>query len=443
MARGDETSTDSWSATVRTGTRAVALVGYLAILLFAGAFGVWAATAPLAGAAIVSGVIAAAGQNQVVQHLEGGIIRDIHVREGDRVSDGDPLFTMDATRASASLNTATKQWINLRARKARLEAQRDGADAVGFDDTLVERAAENGLSHVLQEQREEFAARLARFNSEIVILNQRVAAGREAIIGFASQKTALEDQLAVVDDETERKKTLLGQGLTNRSEYTALLRSQADLVGQIGSIASQMEQTRTQIAEAREQLVRQQSQRVEQSLAELNEVSAEIGNVEEQLAAARDVLDRIVVRAPSDGLVIRIEQNTPGSVVGPGEELAQLLPTSSELIVEARLSPADVDIVRPGQQADLRFVALNMRTTPQVPGSVTFVSPDRLVDPANNQPYFVARLRITADLPPEVDRDKIYPGMPVEALISTGERTFFEYLAKPLTDSFNRAFREQ
>jgi len=443
MAQNIRKNAKSWSVSVRTGTRTVALVGYLAILLFAGAFGVWAATAPLAGAAIVSGVIAAAGQNQVVQHLEGGIIRDIHIREGDRVSIGDPLFTMDATRARTSLNTATKQWISLRARKARLEAQRDGASDVVYGEDLAALAAENGLAHVLDEQRAEFAARLARVSSEIVILNQRVAAGEEAIVGFGSQKRALEDQLAVVDEEADRKEMLLGQGLTNRSEYTALLRSQADLIGQIGSIVSQMEQSRTGIAEAREQLVRQQTQRVEQSLAELNEVSAEIGRVEEQLAAARDVLDRIVVRAPSDGVIIHINQNTPGSVVGPGGELAQLLPTSSELIVEARLSPADIDIVRPGLDAQLRFIALNMRTTPQVPGTVSFISPDRLVDPANGQPYFVARLRITDDLPPEVDRGQIYPGMPVEALISTGERTFFEYLTKPLMDSFYRAFREQ
>ena len=432
-----------WTATVKTGTRGVALVGYLAIILFAGVFGVWAATAPLSGAAIVYGVIAAAGQNQIVQHLEGGIIRQIHVHEGDRVMAGDPLFTMDATRARASLNTLTKQWINLRARKARLEAQRDGADVVAFDDELIALAGENGLAEVLEEQRAEFAARQARFNSESVILHQRVAAGGEAIVGFQSQKKALEEQLAVVDEETERKKMLLGQGLTNRSEYTALLRAQAELVGQIGSITAQMEQTRTQIVEAREQLVRQQTQLVEQSLTELNDANAKIGEVEEQLAAARDVLDRVVVRAPSDGVIISIKQNTPGSVVRPGEELAQLLPTSSELIVEAHLRPTDIDIVRRGQDAELRFVALNRRTTPQVPGTVTFVSPDRLVDPVNGQPYFVARLRITDDLPPEIDRSEIYPGMPVEALISTGERTFLEYLTKPLADSFTRAFREE
>ncbi|MCI5077134.1 HlyD family type I secretion periplasmic adaptor subunit [Oricola sp.] len=432
-----------WAGAVRTGTAGVALLGYASIALFVGVFGVWAATAPLGGAAIVSGVIAAAGQNQVVQHLEGGIIQSIHVHEGDRVSAGDPLFTMDDTRARATLNTRTKQWINLSARKARLQAQRDDAADVTFAPDLQALAEENGLGHVLEEQRAEFLARLARFKSEVVILNQRVAAGQDAIAGFESQKRALEEQLAVVSEETERKEKLLDQGLTNRSEYTALLRSQADLIGQIGAIAAQLEQTRTQIAEAKEQLVRQDTQRVEQSLTELNDVTAQIGETEELLSAARDVLTRIVIRAPSDGLIVRINQNTPGSVVGPGEAMAQLLPTSSELIVEAQLSPGDVDIVRPGQDADLRFVALNMRTTPQVPGSVTYVSPDRLIDPKSGQPFFIARLRITDELPPDVDRDQIYPGMPVEALISTGERTFFEYLAKPLTDSFNRAFREQ
>ncbi|WP_223476839.1 HlyD family type I secretion periplasmic adaptor subunit [Oricola indica] len=438
-----ETNNAAWAAAVRTGTSKIALVGYMALILFIGVFGVWAATAPLTGAAIVVGVIGAAGQNQVVQHLEGGIISKIHVHEGDQVSAGDPLFTMDGTRAQASLNTRTKHWVNLVARKARLEAQRDSAEEVTFDAKLVDVARANGLDHVLEEQRDEFRARLVRFESEVVILNQRVAAGEEAIVGFKAQKKALEDQLAVVSDETERKEKLLDQGLTNRSEYTALLRSQADLIGQIGAITSQMEQTRSRTAEAREQLVRQKSQRVEQSLTELNDVSASIGEIEEQLSAAEDVLARVVVRAPSDGLIIRINQNTPGNVVGPGEELARLLPTSNELIVEAQLSPADVDIVRPGQQAELRFVALNMRTTPQVPGTVTYVSPDRLVDPKNGQPYFIARLRITDDLPSEVDRSQIYPGMPVEAMISSGDRTFFEYLLRPLTDSFSRAFREQ
>lgn len=431
-----------WTSSVKTGTRKIALLGYLAVAVFIGGFGIWAATVPLAGAAIVSGIVAAAGNNQIVQHLEGGILQEVHVHEGERVTAGEPLFTMDPTRAQSSLNALTKQWIGLRARKERLEAQRDGKAALEFDSELVALAEKHGLDHVLEEQRDEFAARLARYNSEIVILKQRVGAGTEGISGYDSQKKALEEQLAVVSEETRRKETLLDQGLVNRSEYTALLRAQAELVGQIGSIASQIEQTKSQIVEAREQLVRQETQRVEQSLSDLSDVSAKMGNLEEQMNAAQDVLDRTEVRAPSDGVVIRIFQNTPGSVIQPAGELAQLLPTNSELIVEGRIRPTDIDIVRPGQKAELRFVALNSRSTPQVSGTVSYISPDRLVDAASGQSYYVARLRITDDLPPEINREQIYPGMPVEAMISTGDRTFLEYLAKPLTDSFTRAFRE-
>ncbi len=431
-----------WASSVKTGTRKIALLGYVAVALFFGGFGIWAATVPLAGAAIVSGIVAAAGNNQVVQHLEGGILREVHVREGERVSAGEPLFTMDSTRAESSLNALIKQWVGLRARKERLEAQRDGMSSISFDSELVATAAKHGLDHVLGEQRDEFAARLARDKSEVVILNQRLAAGTEGITGFESQKKALEEQLAVVSGEAKRKENLLGKGLVNRSEYTALLRAQAELVGQIGSIASQIEQTKSQIVEAREQLVRQETERVEKALSELSDVSAKLGDLEEKMNAAQDILDRTVVKSPSDGVVIRIFQNTPGSVIQAGGELAQLLPTNSELIVEGRIRPTDIDIVRPGQKVELRFTALNSRSTPQVSGTVSYISPDRLVDKASGQSYYVARMRITDDLPPEINRQQIYPGMPVEAMISTGDRTFLEYLAKPLTDSFTRAFRE-
>lgn len=430
-------------ATVNTGTRSIALVGYLALAVFVGGFGVWAATAPLSGAAIVSGVVAAAGKNQLVQHLEGGILREVLVHEGDRVAAGEPLFVFDDTRARASLNALTKQWVGLRARKARLEAQRDDATDVSFDADLVAAAGDAGLQDLLEEQRNEFKARVALTSSETTMLGQRVEAGEEAIIGLEARRKALEDQLAVVSDEAQRKNRLLDQGLTNRSEYTALLRAQAELVGQIGAIASQIEQTRTQVEGSREQLVYKRSERVEQALTELNDISARAAEIEEKLKASRDVIDRLVVRAPFDGLVVSIARTTPGSVIAPGGELAVLLPTSSELIVEARVRPADIDVVRPGQSAELRFPALNARRTPEVAGTVTFVSPDRLVDTDNRQSYYVARLRMTGDLPPQLDRAQIYPGMPVEAFVATGRRTFFEYLARPLLDSFNRAFREQ
>ncbi len=431
-----------WTKAVRTGTRGIGVVGYLSIILLAGAFGVWAATAPISGAAIVQGFVAASGQNQVVQHLEGGIVSKILVREGERVSAGTPMFEMDSTRARATLNTLKKQWISLKARHARLAARRDGKQDIDFDPQLTETAKDSGLSDILDEQRNEFLARLSRHKSERIILRQRVDAAEDAIKGLESQKKALDEQLAVVSEEAGRKKELLDKGLTNRSEYTLLLRSQADLVGQLGSISAQMAQTNSRIIEAREELIRQDTSRIEDAMRELNDVAVNLGEVDENLNAAQDVLDRAIVRAPTDGLIIRVTKTTPGSVVQPGEDLSYILPTSSELIIEARLNPTDIDLVRPGQPARLRFIALNARKTPEVAGTVTYISPDRLVD-QDKKPFYAARIQITGDLPAEVERYQIYPGMPVEAMISTTERTFFEYLIQPLSDSLAHAFREQ
>lgn len=434
---------NNWTASVRTGTRRAALVGYFSIALFGGTFVTWASSAPLARAAVAQGVVAAEGQHQTVQHLEGGILRAVHVKEGERVTTGEVLFDMDTTRARAQLNALIKQWIGLKARAARLAAQRDLSDGIEFAPDLLRTANRLDLSELLKVQEREFDARLSRFRSEAVILSRRVKSGKEAISGLQSQKQALEQQLKVVREETSRKKGLLDRGLTDRSEYTLLLRSEADLVGQIGAIVSHIAQSRTAVSEAQEQLVRQQTVRLQDALNELNEVTAEAARTEEQIAAARDVLDRLVVRSPADGLVISISQNTPGSVVPPGGQLAEILPTSSDLIIEARLEPGDIDAVRPGQEARLRFLALNARHTPLVDGKVTYVSADRLVDQATREPYYLVRLSITDRLPEEVDGAMIYPGMPVEAMISTSTRTFFEYLVRPLEDSFSRAFREE
>ncbi|HMQ58739.1 MAG TPA: HlyD family type I secretion periplasmic adaptor subunit, partial [Rhizobiaceae bacterium] len=429
-----------WKKDVRTGTGPVALFGYASIALFVGAFGVWAATAPLGGAAIAPGVVAAAGNNQLVQHLEGGIVRKIHVREGDRVRAGDPLFTLDRTLPEANLNRLLKQQVSLLAQAARLEAERDSLRIVAISEVLAQLSGREGAQVIVDEQIGEFRTRLSRHESEIVILNQRVAALQEAMLGYDAQMEAVTRQLAVVQEEEKRKEELLRKGLTNRSEYTLLLRSEAELLGQIGTTRSQIASAKTQMVEAREQLVRLKTQRVEAAVTQLNEVRTNIADIEEQIGAARAVLDRIVVRAPSDGIVVRLAKNTPQSVVAPGEGLLELLPTTSELIIEARMNPADIDVVTVGQSARLRFSALNQRITPEVDGTVSYISADRLVDQQTQQPYYTARLKITEDLPPQISADQIYPGMPVEAFITTSERTFLEYLVKPIEDSFSRAF---
>lgn len=430
-----------WGETVRTRSASITTVGLLASVVFLGGFGAWAGLVPLSGATVAHGFISASGRNVQIQHLEGGIIDRIEVGEGDVVKAGQPLFLFDSTEASALRNRLFNQLFALQARAARLQAQR--ADrALVFPRALRERASDPLLKSVLDEQKTEFDTKLEGYRREQAMLSQQIAALGQELNGTIEQKAASEQQLAVVGDELARRKLLLDKGLANRRDYSDFLISQAQLSGQIAQLSAAILSSTTKIAEKNEQVARMASQRVEDAAAELNDVRTKISDIEEQLAAAEEVLQRAVVRSPSTGVVVKLNYNAPGSVVTSGQSLAEILPTSEDLIVEARLAPQDIDSVHVNQAASLRFTALN-RLTPTVDAAVTYVSPDRLLDPRTDQPYYTARLRITDSLPASIDRSQIYPGMPVETYIRTGDRTFLEYLLKPLEDSFSRAFRER
>jgi HlyD family secretion protein len=240
----------------------------------------------------------------------------------------------------------------------------------------------------------------------------------------------------------DRKKKLLAKGLTPRSTYNALVREEADSSGRMGALTASIAQRRSSLLELEKEELRLTAARREEAAGEFNATSIQIPDVEERLRASEDILARSDVRSPVDGIVVKLAKNTVGSTARPGETLVEILPTNSGLIIESKILPQDIDVVRPGQTASVRFVALNTRTTPDVEANVTYVSADRLVDQQTQQPYYVARLTLSEDLPPPLTREQLYPGMPVETFISTGDRTFFEYLVKPLADSFNRAFRE-
>lgn len=298
------------------------------------------------------------------------------------------------------------------------------------------------MIEIVDEENKEFQARLARFRSEQLILGQRLNQLADTERGLRDQKAAIEKQATVVRDELARKQTLLEKGLINRSDYTELLRIDADLLGQAAAISSEKATTASQTAEAYEQVERLRTQRVEEAVTKMTEAKASLRDVEEQLTAAIEVLNRTIIRAPADGIVVTSAYNMVGNVIGPGEKIMEILPTVSRPLVEARLKPTDIDIVRQGQPARLRFSALNARLTPEVDAVVQQVSADRLIDQATQQPYYRALLEITDDLPVSVPAEQLHPGMPVEAFISTGDRTFFDYLLKPFIDSTRHAFVE-
>lgn len=435
-------SAASWMARVPVRVGGIAAVGYATLLLTGGGFGVWAATAPLAGATIAPGVIAASGQNVLVQHHTGGILEKINFREGDKVAAGDALFEIDATVARAQLNRLIRQYVAQKAKAVRLTAERDGETKVEMPADFERFGPNFDQEEVFRQQGLEFKARLDRHRAELEILNQRVLSLRESIIGLRAQKKALAEQIDIVRSEAQRKSNLLDQGLASRSEYTELLRAAAALVGQSGSIEAQIASSTTQLTEAAQQIERLKTGRVEEAVGELNTVQTALSDLLEQISAAQVEVERTVVRAPVTGVVVRSVYNTPNAVIRPGEVVMEILPTSRDLIVEAKVRTQDIDKLRLGQPASLLLSALNQRTTPRVAGQVYYISADRLVDERTSMPYYTVRMKIE-ELPPEVSRDQIYPGMPVESFIETEERTFLSYVARPIMDSFQHAFREE
>jgi HlyD family type I secretion membrane fusion protein len=427
----------------RTDFRRTALAGYAAVALFIGGFGTWAASAPLAGAVVTQGTIAATGGNILIQHREGGIIDQLLVHEGDRVRRGQDLVLLDRTAAEADLNRLTRQSMALTASAARLEAERDGLATLAPVADAPPARFQQDFRTLLLEQQKEFDARLARFRSEQSILAQRVAMQRESVKGLTAQKLAIDEQTEIVKKELAIKASLLDRGLTNRSEYSQLLRSQADLVGQAGAMEANLAATNTQIVEAEAQAERATTQRVEEALTKLDDVRTNLADISEQMRAAEAVLKRTTITAPADGIVVSSIYNSKGSVIAPGEKIMEILPTALGLTVDAKLKPQDIDAVRVGQKAKLRLSALNARLTPEVDATVAEISADRLLDETTHQSYFRARLKIAEPLPPDVKPGQLYPGTPVEAFIGTGDRTFLDYLARPMLDSFARAFTER
>jgi HlyD family type I secretion membrane fusion protein len=432
-----------WRDAVPTSIRQPSAIGLATMAVFISVFGVWAVTAPISGAVVASGVFQAGGQNKVIDHLEGGIVASIPVTEGQAVEAGQILLAMDSTRTAAERNRVNMALIASMAQLSRAEAERDGLQELTFGQKLVAIAGGSGLIDDLKEQQKEFRNRLERHAAEIAAIGERIGATEEEISGLEIQKNSELEKLAVIREEMNDKLTLVKKGLTQRAEYNLLRRAEADSQGTAGSIVASLGERRSTIAELRQQLIGLEAKRREAASAEANELVARIGDLKEQLRSQEDILARSIIRAPDSGIIVKLAKNTVGGVVRPGEMVVELLPTGRDLQIEARLPPQDIDLVKIGQAASLRLLAFNMRTTPEVAGEVTYVAADRFVDPVTNEPYFSARLKLSEGLPDGVSLKDIQPGMPVDALIRTDERTFLQYLVRPIQDSFARAFREE
>jgi len=420
------------------------IIAGVAILLIAVVgFGIWAATAPIGSAVVAQGTIIFEGKRKSVQHLEGGIVGEILAKDGDRVRLGDVLVRLDPTRAQANFAIVESQLNAALALESRLIAERDAAASVVFAPELDQRRGEPKISQLLTLQDRQFRDRRQSIENQVLILNSRVEQFRAEISGFDTQQKNKDVQIKLIEGELVGLKELNAKGWVPITRILALEREAARLRGDRGADVAGIARIQNSINEARLQVIQTRQKFDEDVLAQLRETQNQVADLSARLIAAQDSLTRIDIVAPETGVVQGSKVLTVGGVIMPGQELMQIVPFNDRLQVEAHIQPQDIESVVPGQISELRFTALNLRTTPSIDGTVTLVSADRVVDDRANIAYYVA----TVDVPPEqlarLTGHRLQAGMPVDVLIKTGERTFFQYLVNPLTDTIARSFRER
>ncbi len=419
------------------------LAGLLVIAVMFGGVGTWAALAPLKSAVIAPGVVTVFSKRKTLQHLEGGIVSEILVRDGDYVERGQLLLRLEDTRARANLAIIEGQLNVFRAREARLEAERDGAETISIPAALTDRQGNPKISDSLRGETELFAARKAALDGEIEILTQRAEQLKEQISGLEAQRRAEGKQLKFIAEEVKGLRQLYEKGYAPKTRILALQREAERLTGSRGEHVAEIARTKTAIGETELQKIQVAKAFREEVVAELREVEVRIFDLEERHVAAADELKRVELRAPQAGSVVGLDVHTVGGVISPGQPILDIVPREDELVIEGRVAPQDIDKVTPGQAAAVRLSAFDLLTTPELTGVVFTASADRLSDPMTGESYYLVGVRITEQELDKLGDLTLLPGMPAEVFIATGERTALSYLIKPLTDGLQRAFRDE
>ena len=432
----------TWYQDVPRSGRKPVLMGFALLAVGVAGFGAWAATAPIEGAIVAPGVFVATSQNKIIQHLEGGIIKEILVREGDRVAKGQTLIRLDETQPKAELRRLMLRQVLLRATAARLAAEAEEKDQLVFPEDIL--ASDNpDVKIILETQQLIFSTRKQKIIKELAVHEQSIASYQERIRGEQARLESSRTQLALIEEELAGKKRLFDQGLVRKPEYFALQRAFATVKGEIGRATAEIADNEERIRGVQEQIERVKKIAVQSALEELHGISGELRDIRERIIAAETVLSRIEVKAPVHGIVVKLNYHTPGGVVKPGNDILALLPLDDELVIEARVRPQDIDDLVSGQDATVRLTALSQRVTPMIPGKVIYVSADALPnEKGQGDNVYITRVKLDAAAAAAVENFVPTPGMPAEVYIRTGERTFFQYLMQPIIDTMTRAFRE-
>ena len=428
---------------LETSDRKPRTIGLIILLVSFGIFGTWAALAPLESAAIAPGVVTVKGNRKTVQHLEGGIVKEILVSDGEKVDEGQPLLILDKTQFGAELGVLRGQYFTELARENRLVAEREDNPSVEFSRDL--KVGDARAEEAMENQIQIFEARKSARDGEQEVLEQRISQLESQIEGLDALVATKQELIASFEEEIADLTELLDEGFVEKTRVVELRRSLARTRGEIAEHQASIAQARMRIGETRLEILQLNKQFKTEVVNELAATQAEVFDLKERITAIEDRVERTVMRAPVSGTVLGLNAHTIGGVIQGGTPILDIVPENQELIIEARVKPGDIDSVEAGQTANIRFSAFSRRTTPMVEGKVTKVAADRLVDEQSGQAYYPTTVEVTKEgLQTETLAGlTIVPGMPADVLIKTGQRTLLQYLTQPARDAMALSLKEE
>jgi HlyD family secretion protein len=426
-----------------TSIRNLNLAGFAVIGVMVGGIGGWAATSQLAGAVIAPGSIVVESNVKKVQHPTGGIVGRILVREGSEVVPGQIVMRLDDTVTKSTLGVVRSQLDELTARQARLVAERDGEQAIDFPDELADRRTDPGVRTAIAGEEKLFESRRGTRNGQKAQFRERKSQTDEEIAGLTAQRAGKDLEARFITEELSGVAELFKKNLIPISRFMQLQREQARTEGERGQLAAEIARAKVKISETELQILQIDQDFRTEVLKDLRETQGKIAELKERVTAAEDQLKRVDIRAPQAGLVHQLAVHTVGGVIANGETIMLIVPESDDLVIDARVTPQDIDQLAIGARTAVRIMAGNQRTTPNIAGIVTRISADLTKEQQTNQSYYSVRITLDPEQVHQLDGLKLVPGMPAEVFVQTLERTPLEYLLKPLYDQVARTFRER
>ncbi len=420
------------------------VIGFLTVFAFVGGLGTWAVRAEIAGAVVSSGQIVVDKNRQVVQHPDGGVVEEVLVEEGDAVEEGDVLIRLDPTLARSELLIVEGQLYELLSRRGRLEAEQDDATELHFDPRLLERAkTDPSAAAKIKGQQHLFEARTASMSQAVTQLGTQKVQLEKQVVGIDAQAKALARQQELITQEMQDQQSLLDRGLAQASRVLSLQREEARLAGTIGELTARRAEALEEMAELEIEELQLYSARREEAITRLRDLQYNELELTERANALREQLEHMEIRAPVSGIVYDMRVFGRRSVIRSAEPVLYLVPQDRPLIIEARVNPINIDEVYANQRVVLRFAAFDMRNTPDMFGAITRISPDSFTDEQTGASFYQVEIQLPEEeLSKLPDGQILIPGMPVDAFIRTQDRTPLAYLLSPLTNYFEKAFRD-